>query len=674
MQNASATPAQNGGNSPLPASDKPVKELDKAQMPPKVLPSQQTAAQHTNTNTTSSPGISSAIPGAESAKTAAQDSTTPVSTPMTAETSSSSEQTAPPPSENNQSSSDNNSGGGTTAQKSKRMGKIIGGLALLVLVVGGALSALFLTETGQDIRNQAAYYNQNVTSKGLKVPNSSEPGSSSASNYKPASSNPNESYYDQGAGDRVSFSTNITNESGGTVQDKYQLLAFRIDRVDDREDGWMDVDENTPMSERRMYENHRDNGDCPSGNACFKGTEQTLVHSGGWKDFTINAGETKTLTDTWKPGADDCGMYQLDMQVESAGGDKIVAVGMIRVKNCQQKQETVSIKGSVVCYENTNGKQYRVLDVPVTVHADGTTQTIRTGTSGGGAGHYESKAYNAGTGIAARLSIPATFSVAEVQNGQIVGSPIQVSRSNLKVVNPNKPAETSVINAFNGCNDSFMQSNCGGISSERAQQCQNAPARSDGKAPDSYEYCSLQGGSTQRINFDFAIYGCVQEDEPEPEPKQCNESCNAALAPCDPGPNGTIKCVATPEGQSVCRDTRFPTQSDCKPPVTPPPPGAMCIGLCGISSTEAEIGTSAYTQCPAGGGAANGTAITVGDYIHFRCQYRNADNIRIVVTKPDGTTQQLQTTYRNVDDSHIAKYQVQTAGTVSASCEVITGN
>ena len=532
------------------------------------------------------------------------------------------------------------------------MGKVLIALALFLVTVLGAGAAYYLNTQNQDTRQKAAYYDNSEIKSGLSVTITSQPNSSADSYYRPASSDLSDSskYYDQSKGERVEFTVPVRNLKDAPISDKHQLLAFKIDTatVNGQE---VPITENSPYSEQQIYDIHKGSDDR------FNGTKQTLKYSSGWQDFTVQPDEQKMISGSWTPTAADCGMYQLDMQIESATGDQIVGVGMIRVKNCQQAQTKVS--GGVTCY--AGGKRYAVQGVSVSVDE----KNFTTGSNG----FYTSDGIAANKMVAARLTLPDTFNIQELDgNNNPTGAVMQASKSNLTKLNPNNPSH--VINAYNGCAESatpnFMQENCGGVTAERQAQCTNAPMKDGFKAPGSYEYCSLQGGKDVRGGFDFAIYNCVTPPPTTTPPAACNEACSPLTNNCTQNATNTMSCISTPTGEHRCRDTRFPSQANCQAPVTPPPTGAMCMNLCGVASTTSSL--TDFASCPTNGGKVGTPAIN--GYINFKCDYRGVISKAVIsVSKDGGAYQEIPTSFQS-NGFYSASYKILEQGTYAARCDI----
>ena len=101
-------------------------------------------------------------------------------------------------------------------------------------------------------------------------------------------------------------------------------------------------------------------------------------------------------------------------------------------------------------------------------------------------GRYTADGVTAGQMIAARLNLPATFTV------NIDGKPVVVKK------------ESITTQADNGCDTSFMNNNCSGINAERAVQCS-----AHNNVAGSYEWCTLPSNSTSQTGFDFTVTGCT---------------------------------------------------------------------------------------------------------------------------------------------------------------------
>lgn len=426
----------------------------------------------------------------------------------------------------------------TPPPKKGMSGKLLIGIGLFLLTLIGGGVTYYLQTQNQDTRQQAAFYQYNIdglSNTGLVVDVPPGPdtwfgylGNGQYSDYKPAVggdgvNDPN-SYYDVSKGETVTFSVPLKNTHEGHRGRRYRFYVFKINQADaNNNNNWDDdlaVTPDYPQGEKAIFYIHA-RGD----KGTSDGTRQSQVYDGGWQTFSIEPGTTGKVSGSWKPSNNDCGMYQMDIFLDDGTPDgglsnysNIAGAGFIRVKGCAQS--SVKVAGSVVCY--AGGKKYAVQNVTVNVG----DKNYTTGANG----IYTTDGSAAGSWIASRLTLPDTFNIQEYDaNNNPTGPVLQGSKAALTVL-----GGTQVINAFNGCSADFMNSNCGGIydnpdpgdSNDRVAQCLRAPTRDGAKAPGSYEWCNLQGGTAQRNGFDFAIYNCYA-----PPPAETVGSCDSLTGP-----------------------------------------------------------------------------------------------------------------------------------------------
>lgn len=151
--------------------------------------------------------------------------------------------------------------------------------------------------------------------------------------------------------------------------------------------------------------------------------------------------------------------------------------------------KSANIAGTVMCRTAT-GATYPIGGASVVIAG-----------SGGGAsfpvqnGAYSTNTLQNETMIAARLQLPASFQVV------VAGQPITID------------AAGTTIESTNGCVSSFMDANCSGINDQRRAQCD-----AHQNLTDSYEWCTLNVGSTTKRGFDFIVDNCVLPDDVDEDP------------------------------------------------------------------------------------------------------------------------------------------------------------
>lgn len=517
----------------------PPQALAGAQVPPKVLPSHQVN------------------PGRPGFTAPATSLATPAPTPVAVSTVSSTTETLPdlgssipsaplPPAPSNEVDNTAPDSDQNPPQRKSNKGKIIGALAVLLLVIGGAVSAYFLTQDSQDIRNQAVYYdNGEALESGLSVTLAGKPDQSHESYYKPASADVNDAsrYYDQGAGQAVEFTMPVRHERGknnidGPITDRFKLQAYRIDKaiINGQE---VTIDENSAYSESQIYDIHKQND--------FTGTVQSLRHDSDWQSFTVQPDEQKMISGYWKPGSNDCGMYQIDMLIESGVRDKVLAVGMIRIKNCKTETpppQTVNLSGAMYCLDGAN-------KYPVTDASGFLAGELSQGDKVDANGIFNLTNLEKGKQINVRAQWPATISF--TKNGATQTVPFS------SVTVQTNPAD----------------SNCTVKSTTT-----------------SYEGCTVDD-STATTKFDFALLGCIAT---APTPKTCNESCTPGVDTCS---GSGMVCQNISEGVNKCRLQAHPTQENCQAPNTPTA-APMCLSISVLDTGENPIPASRYASLSPG--------------------------------------------------------------------------
>ena len=554
------------------------------------------------------------------------------------------------------------------------MGKVIIALALFLVAVVGASAAYYLSTQNQDTRQRAF----TSTTQPTKLCNFLDIRGINENNSCPS---------------LTSSAQMCENPSGTNNVSSYKNTYTLKNTIDKKIKLTVKVSSNSCPEGYGVKTSLGEGGAC--WRACFGDQDPNTPQVGSepTREITLNPDQEQSIeisADSLITGQ-ACGSMQLDLfllkavAVNDNGSDGevlydkagqnvsqcgnvdasgLLGWGFCQTGNqCSPPQTTTKVSGGVRCY--AGGKRYAVQGVSVSVDE----KNFTTGSNG----FYTSDGIAANKMVAARLTLPDTFNIQELDgNNNPTGAVMQASKSNLTKLNPNNPSH--VINAYNGCAESatpnFMQENCGGVTAERQAQCTNAPMKDGFKAPGSYEYCSLQGGKDVRGGFDFAIYNCVTPPPTTTPQAACNEACDPTSNNCTQNATNTMSCVSTPNGEHRCRDTRFPTQENCQAPATPPPTGAMCMNLCGVANARATSSTSDFAQCPAGGGPVGTTQIKVGDYIHFKCQYRNATSVKILLVNEDGATVDLNAQLSTIDSTYKASYRVKKAGSVSARCEV----
>jgi hypothetical protein len=543
----------------------------------------------------------------------------------------------------------------------------------LVIVVGGGV-AYYLQQQNQDVRQQAAYYDNAKTSSGLVVKVTSAPNSSSASKYKPASSNvsdPN-SYYDQSKGETVSFTVPVQNEKDSTVNDKHELLVFKIDEA--LVNGtWVRVDENSQFSEEQIYNIHKGSDDK------FQGTKQTFKYATGWKDFSVNGGQSTEITGTWQPGPTDCGMYQVDMQIDTAPQDKIVGVGMIRVKNCQAAPPPVQVSCDSI-------------SIPDNITAGSTIEVGLTGKGVESFGlHYAPTRQDycpANTWQTLQGVIPAVENVGAKYSWNTAG------------LAPGKYYVAATSKFTNGTNCSANPSGACGTQFGECKQCgkevtivaaETPGACNNITLPDSVTQGDSVAISVNATNFitskvyyarQQASYCPVNGVNPWTEivntvPSRGDFTWDTtSIAPGDYYIAANVQltqtkwCSANPSiaqcasGFEACTQCGKPITVKPKPVNPPPPTGGMCLNLCGVASTTPS---NDYSAC-----AANGNKVgtpTINGYLNFKCKYTGTvSSGQISISKDGGSYQNLTTTYDG--SGYVARYQIPSAGTYAARCDI----
>ena len=553
------------------------------------------------------------------------------------------------------------------------MGKVIIALALFLVAVVGASAAYYLSTQNQDTRQRAF----TSTTQPTKLCNFLDIRGINENNSCPS---------------LTSSAQMCENPSGTNNVSSYKNTYTLKNTIDKKIKLTVKVSSNSCPEGYGVKTSLGEGGAC--WRACFGDQDPNTPQVGSepTREITLNPDQEQSIeisADSLITGQ-ACGSMQLDLfllkavAVNDNGSDGevlydkagqnvsqcgnvdasgLLGWGFCQTGNqCSPPQTTTKVSGGVRCY--AGGKRYAVQGVSVSVDE----KNFTTGSNG----FYTSDGIAANKMVAARLTLPDTFNIQELDgNNNPTGAVMQASKSNLTKLNPNNPSH--VINAYNGCAESatpnFMQENCGGVTAERQAQCTNAPMKDGFKAPGSYEYCSLQGGKDVRGGFDFAIYNCVTPPPTTTPQAACNEACDPTSNNCTQNATNTMSCVSTPNGEHRCRDTRFPTQENCQAPATPPPTGAMCMNLCGVANARATSSTSDFAQCPAGGGKI-GPEPKVGDYIHFRCATRGVSSSVVITVTKDGAPVTGITTVNNGGIGYIAHYQVTGPGVIAAKCVV----
>ncbi len=563
-------------------------------------------------------------------------------------------------------------------------GKILIAIGLFLLTLIGGGTAYYLQTQNQDTRQRASYFQWDgkigTTGLEIDVPDKSslEKGylnNGQYSGYKPASTNvsdPN-TYYDVSKSETVNFSVPLKNTHEEPRGSKYRFFVYKINEANEGGQ-WVAVNQDWAKSEQEIYNIHNADKNNPS-----TGTRQSQVYDGGWQNFSIPSGQSGKIEGSWKPGNNDCGVYQLDVFVDDGSGDaslnnynNIVGAGFIRVKGCTAPvqascnmidvADTVTLGSSVtVKVSGTNINTYDLYYAPVQANYCTTTvwKPVATGVASGEFS-WNTAGLTAGKYIISGNAHGANDFHCSSNPSGACGTAFKECKQcgkEVTIVAPEAPGACNNITAP----DSVTQGDKVTIKVNGTNLLTSKMYYS----PTQASYCPVNGVNPWvEIDAGSITKGEFVWDTANIAPGSYYVAATAQLS-------ATKWCSANPSIAQCA--SGFEACGQCGKPITivkkpDTPVGGMCLNLCGVASPTANAD---FSGCPAGGGKV-GTA-KLNEYVHFKCNYSGSvGTVSISVSKDGGAFTPLTATQNG--SAFTASYRIPSAGTYAARCDVTSAS